>query len=466
MHVHSRHAKRQAPSLGGTSFIATTTAPLSELILATDSAEVPITSAPPIGTVTSIIVTPSSSTVDSSPASSAGSAAVKNSSIGMSTVVGACVGAFAGLALVVCIFIWWSRHPATKTRGSPRSPISDHRNVRGEEDQERTRSGMWKKLDEDEWEGMPQPPPPTRQMSQQEVDEKNFSMFKKRSPSTRTTRTTKALEEHGFEMPPVEFSKYHPHLAEELSLQQPERHFGQRQDSGISWDGETVGDNSFLSLRSVRIESGAMSPTMAMAKMTPPPMSHLHRWESAEVITLEDPIDTPEAEYSNPFADVDVERRKSGSNPFFNAGDSHRPSRGRSRSNSHSASRNPSRTRAGTSRSHAISQSSQVDPFADIHMTAVTESEFSSHSHNDSIASGDSGNAFASEHAMKSLIAALDLTQDEVEERLRVVSMRPSTTSQYSSTLYGASSVKYDEEDDIATMKNFPIPPTSASYHP
>ena len=124
-------------------------------------------------------------------------------------------------------------------------------------------------------------PPITRQMTQEEVDEKNFSMFKKRSNSTRTTKTTRVLEEHGFDMPPLELSKYHPHLAEELALQSPEKPFAQRQDSGLSWDRQTVGDDSFLSLRSVRIESGTMSPTLSVAKITPVAQSsQLHHWES------------------------------------------------------------------------------------------------------------------------------------------------------------------------------------------
>ena len=49
-----------------------------------------------------------------------------------------------------------------------------------------------------------------------------------------------------------------------------------------SIDGSTAG--TFLSLETVHIESGKMSPTFNVAKVTPATASKLHRWESAEVI--------------------------------------------------------------------------------------------------------------------------------------------------------------------------------------
>ena len=74
-------------------------------------------------------------------------------------------------------------------------------------------------------------------------------------------------------MPPLELSKYHPHLAEELALQSPDKPFAHRQDSGMSWDSGTSGDDHVTS----------------MAKVTPPTMStQLHRWESAEVLSVDE----------------------------------------------------------------------------------------------------------------------------------------------------------------------------------
>jgi len=323
------------------------------------------------------------------------------------------------------------------------------------EQHQRVRSGAWNKLDEEHG---------NREMSEHEADEKNFSMFKKRTMSMRTTRTAKALEEHGFDMPPI--TKYHPELAKELALEQPERPFAQRQESGVSWDGDTVADDSFLSLRSVRIETGTMSPTFGVAKMTPPAVvSQLHKWESAEVLTL-DEESPPRAEVENPFVDVSEERRKSTSNPFFSAGEVHRTASRRSRSGSrgHSHSRNASRSKSSNTRAQVLSQGSQIDPFADLPGSPETPRELPpfnprfTHSHSESSASGGSS-AFTSERAMKSLIAALELTPEEVEERLRVVSMQPSVDSRYSTLLR-------DLDEEIAVVKQFPDTPKGTPEAP
>ena len=64
--------------------------------------------------------------------------------------------------------------------------------------------------------------------------------------------------------------------------------------------------------------------------------------------------------------------------------------------------------------------------------------------------------SFGSERAIASLIAALDLSKEEVQARLRVVSMQGSTFSAYSE----------NEEADIATMREFPLPPGTLSHSP
>lgn len=351
----------------------------------------------------------------------------------------------------------------------PRSPMAENRNAHGEtERQQRVRSGAWNKLDEEQGKdhlsvayagvGVSGASSGGHHSTEDDSDEKNFSMFKKRTTSVRTTRTAKALEEHGFDMPPI--TKYHPDLAKELALQEPDRPFTQRQDSGVSWDGETLGDDSFLSLRSVRIETGTMSPTFGVAKMTPPAMPSplLHKWESAEVLTVDDGVSAPSVvEAENPFADVTEERRKS-TNPFFNAGEVHRSANRRSRSNSRgSLSRSASKSSRSRVRATITSQASQVDPFADMDETLETLRDLPkfNHSHSDSSASS----AFGSERAMKSLIAALDMSQDEIEERLRIASMQPSIDSRYSALMQ-------ELEDDIAIARQFPATPSTVPPPP
>ena len=348
------------------------------------------------------------------------------------------------------------------------------RNVAGQASQRRERAQSFQQLDDSEKSG-PVPPPPSQSHSQEmhESDEKNFSMFKKRL-SVRTAYTSKTNMDE-YDLPKLEFTKYHPSLAEELALENPDKPFAAaaaaRQESGVSWDGQTLGDESFLSMRSVRVESGTMSPTMVMAKMTPPATaSALHRWESAEVLHTDEEIAAaayasaaPQLGSRNPFADMveaDETPRARSNNPFFNARDAaesaNRHSRHRSRSNSRT-SRAQSLVRPESQ--HATVGGPSLNPFLDLHEAVPVRSiaveeplpdafvaDFKSSK--SSVPSGASSSAFGSERAMASLIAALELPKEQVEERLRIVSMQGSTYSAYS-----------NEESDIATMREFPLPP-------
>ncbi|KAH9949983.1 hypothetical protein B0H21DRAFT_46106 [Amylocystis lapponica] len=483
MHIARHPRKRQTDSsltalpevsLAGVSGIVTQTAlAATETALALDtSVGVGASySAPPIigngntPTVTAVQSSPSTFSSSASPSSTASSSSSSGSSIPLGTVIGACVGAFAGLGLLLCLFLWCGKRPdEPKPRGGARRTSAYMRNAQGGQEQQRARSENWRKLDgdqEDKWDGMPSPGQDTSEM-----EEKNFSMFKK-SPSIYSKRTIPSDDDHGI-LPPFEFSKYHPHLAEELSLAPPSRPFTGRQDSGVSWDGETVGDDSFLSLRSVRVESGTMSPTMINVKTTPAAMSTpFHKWESAEVLTMEEQDMAGAAEVQNPFADAQDQRR-SVSNPFFNAQDMHRRTP-RSRSNSNSTTGRYSRSQSmvrSRSNSYANATMSQrfSNPFADIqdlpvtHVTPPEPAMTYGHGHNGSVASGHSGNLFG-QHAMRSLIAALDLSQEEVEERLRVVSMQGSILSDISS-MSGVSGM----DDDTTTVREFPMPPANAHF--
>ena len=78
------------------------------------------------------------------------------------------------------------------------------------------------------------------------------------------------------------FSRSHPKIPQPMVLEPP-RPVGVDDQSMTSADGSITGTS--LSLGTVRIESGKMSPTFTTAKMTPPATaSQLHRWEGAEVI--------------------------------------------------------------------------------------------------------------------------------------------------------------------------------------
>ncbi|KAI0710151.1 hypothetical protein C8Q76DRAFT_91373 [Earliella scabrosa] len=406
----------------------------------------------------------STSTATPTPTSAGAAEAASASSkseLPLGVVIGICVGAFIGLALFICLFYAWYKRSTDKMSAAAR------RNAAAQAEQHRVQARSFNRLDDSEKPrgDLPLPSPNTRE--QQESDEKNFSMFKK-SPSIRTAYTSKtADEENTYDLPQLEFTKYHPTLAQELSLEHPDKPFAAaaaavRQNSGVSWDGETVGDDSFLSMRSVRVESGTMSPTMVMAKMTPPATaSALHRWESAEVLNTEEHADAAQPTSRNPFAEMAEERRSRSNNPFFNAQETNRQSRAmRSRSNSRTSRTSRAQSlvrgegRGGTNPFLDLNEALPTSMIATEVSTPATLVPNSQLPTKPSVPSGSSASAFGSEHAIASLIAALDLSKEEVQERLRVVSMQGSTFSAYS-------------EDDAVTVREFPLPPgTTAARTP
>ncbi|KAI1797263.1 hypothetical protein LXA43DRAFT_983527 [Ganoderma leucocontextum] len=461
MHISPLHRARQGDGItngitngGFTVAAATGTGPLQFNTAAPTGG---VTSAPPLVSDSSIVLTTTtpSSTSSSSPPSdtSLGQSAVSSSGrsqVPLGTIVGAGIGVFIGIVVLMFIFYAWHKRSTEKKLST-----TGRRNAEGKAEQQRQQARQFQQLDDSESiQGDVSPTSPNVR-AQQELDEKNFSMFKK-SPSVRSAYTHKTGSDDGnhFDLPQLEFTKYHPNLAQELSLDIPQKPFASaaRENSGVSWDGETLGDDSFLSMRSARVESGTMSPTMVMAKMTPPATaSALHRWESAEVLHIEEEDTSLVPQSKNPFAEMAEEQRSRGTNPFFNAQDMHRRSRaGRSRSNSRTSR---------TSRAHSLVRSdtlgtvnSSTNPFLDPHeavpFSAIQMPSPNSILHSPPLPTGASIQMLGSEHAMASLIAALDLTKDAAEERLRVVSMQGSVMSAYS-----------NDDSDIATMREFPLPP-------
>ena len=273
--------------------------------------------------------------------------------------------------------------------------------------------------EKDIWEGMTPPAAPNKDLTSPPravtretgtaagtLDKLN-TMFKK-SSSIRSNNTTSSEVHSQLDFGGA-LAKYHPHLVGELAKPPIRADTGREEAAPVSWDGETVGDDSFLSLRtaSARIESShlstassAMSPLVVKVASTPlATPSEPHRWESAEVLHYE-----PDDETNNPFAD-DNESRKSLDNPF-NAGQD-----------------TPVPRRRG---SNPFSDASALHP-----LTHTTQG--------------------SSDHAMQSLIAALNLSPDEVQDRLRIASMQSIAASVISSS---------SAMDDCTSVTEFPLPPT------
>lgn len=340
----------------------------------------------------------------------------------MGTVIGACLGTLVVAVVLIVFGLWFYRRSARGLKGRPRGPkypLSNSRNHQGEQARSRSRLETWDRLgeDDDKWEGRYQT---------EEVDHvgpmEKLTMFKK-SPSVRTAEKSSS-EGHHFDLGPVPFAQYHPELPDSDSKPQ-ERPFLGRVDPvpPISWDGETLGNESFLSLRSPAVSTGAMSPTLDMAIPTPPAItSELHKWESAEVMHFEGESTKAEHDHTNPFAD-DATPRKSISNPFFNA-------------------QSPKGQSLDKGKRRA------PNPFDD-----EPEPKVARHIPTDSVVSAD-GSAYSSERALQSLIAVLDVSPEEVHERLRVASLQASYIS--ANSTYTAEG---DGEEEDVTSSAFPLPP-------
>lgn len=350
--------------------------------------------------------------------------AATSKEIPIGTVVGACVGAFAGAVFLIVLGIWFYKCaiPKVKCKG-PGPTMSASRNARGEHERSRSRLENWGRLED--------PPQSEGRYHMKEVDGgvsvapmEKLTMFKK-SPSVRTAYTHTTEDPPQFDLEPHPFSPYHPDLAKELaSADVPESakpFAGRAESQAVSW--HSTANESFLSLRSVHM-SGSMSPSLDMAIPTPPlTSSEPHRWESAEVVNF----DGQQAEIvdpdKNPFTSP-TERRRSFGNPFFNAQGSSVPVR----SKTPDVPRIP-RSEKGKARA--------VNPFSDVH------AEDPVHAHTSTTSSVEN------DQAIYSLIAALEGRDGVSDARLRAPS--PETS------LYSSAISVYSGDESVAN--SFPSPP-------
>jgi hypothetical protein len=393
----------------------------------------------PITITASAASLPASTAADASPSSTSAAAPVasaSHSSVSLGAVVGACVGSIIGLGLLVLLVTWCNRRDreAKAELESRRSKTAEARNAQGEQGRRRSRAlpgGAWDKLGSQHGHGDDGSSRYSAQdpgASDPEKASMNMTAMFKGSASEHSASThadalrSPPADANYFNIDPSMLSKYHPHLAEEMSMSTtgpqapgPRPLVGRLDTSGaVSWDGETAAD-SFASLKSMRM-SGTMSPSVS-AKATPAVTAGFgrHQWESAEVVTPENGSaygdDDGAGEAGSPRS-----RRGSISNPFFSA---------QERVKAH-------------------------NPFDDLHEhrppMPVPVPGIAHHAATDSNAS----------EAMKSLIAALELpgaaasgpAAAEEADLHRVTSMQPSIVSH-------ASTIAYAEE----VIPAFPLPP-------
>jgi hypothetical protein len=381
----------------------------------------------------------------------------------MSTVIGACVGAFIGAAAFILLAVYFYRRYSQSLkqrhyrRGAPRSAFNDTRNSRADGDRRRSKAEAWDKLNdndmEDKWESMNSGKQPVnREVKEMDtLSPSSMGMFQK-SPSSISHSNYHTAEDSPTT---AAFKLNHPYAssksavpdAKELLGREPQSLLSQI-DSGppLSW---TDSKSSFLS--STRLSGGAMSPSLSMAIPTPPAVrTEIHHWESAEVV-----------HYSETAEVVQDRQSKGLANPFFNAVEYPAPllSGGSTASYQSAHSRNSST--ATIQQADIVASSAKgkervvsIDPFRD----PLPKPKFIHHIATNSTSSSDN------ERAIRQLVAAAsldDLGEDEVQRRLRVASMQPSIISYSGDSMY--TDAEPDPVDD-AMMSSFPVPPSSSGH--
>ncbi|KAI0303685.1 hypothetical protein B0F90DRAFT_1708149 [Multifurca ochricompacta] len=369
----------------------------------------------PVITITSSSTPIRTDTASSTSPASSSSSSSSTSSVSTGAIIGISFGVFfVAVGAMFAVYTYFKKRTVSQARkpvarGPP--PAS-----RGNEGAKRNGSDkQWGQLEDgnDHWEVKDKSPSRGVNLTSSKTPESDdkFGLFEK-DPSVRSVSDEKAnlSDNHTFDpstMP--NFAKYHPGLAEELSNVPPVRPFAPRSEGPpvVSWGGETV-NGSFLSIHASA--SDTMSPTAVTARQTPQTTdSAQHRWESAEVLIMDEQVkerlNVDSDATQNPFNDDSVVSRtsnagddsgsrKSGGNPFFNA--------------------------------------SQHDPFSD-RSSRSRKSSISTikRSRSNSISSGGTIRAGASENALLSIIAALDTTPIAPDDLTNRVSMQTVATSVY-----------------------------------
>ncbi|KAF8623607.1 hypothetical protein AX17_007310 [Amanita inopinata Kibby_2008] len=367
-----------------------------------------IQSAPPLaGTYTPIVTSTedavASATSDPAPLDTSTPSAVgATHTLPLKTVIGSCLGAFAGAVFLILIAFWLYKRYVLSLKGlAARGGVPGSRNSIGDAQRRRSRLEAWSKLEEDRWDNM------ETKEAENVAPMERLTMFKK-SPSIRTAYTHKSDERMIFDLP-LSLAQYHPELAKrnaskptmEVAVHRP---FIGRAESGptISWDSDTLAESSIMSVASNNHPASSAGNKVASIAIPTPAATYstLHRWESAEVIN---PVDSQTA-IPNPF-ETEAERGRAENNPFFK-GQDYPSINSRIRTNSISTIRKPSKGKARELMTTHFGNEAQPPPrpYFVHHVTSPSNQQ-----------------------AIESLIAALGVSEQE-DARFRA-SMQPSIVS-------------------------------------
>lgn len=330
MSLHHHRLLRQRDGFLSGSVVESVPTPTASF-LAQNTLSAPNLSSPPTGIplVPSSASSSSTAPTESSTSAATNSSASSGNQISLGTVIGACVAALIALVLAVLLAFYCSR------RQKKIAAYSKSRNVANNMSRRRSHLEPWKRMSD----GADRPEGQAPSMKQRPPSGTLGAMFQRTISNTSGEKSSETYNRESIGTM-QHFAKYHPGLAAEMASQgtikgvdgkvakpPPVLHLvGRSSDMRppVSWDGETVGGESFMSLHSSLSNTSPFM--MATAKSTPPATtSSLHRWESAEVVHVSQVGSelSEDGELPNPFADraSSIKSSSRGQNPFFSGRD-------------------------------------------------------------------------------------------------------------------------------------------------
>lgn len=447
------------------------------------------------------------STSASSSATGALAASSKSSSIPIGVVVGICVGTFVALACVLLVVLYVGQRSRKKQKrafanskggSGGRSPINERQNA------ERRKSGreVWMRMDDKDGDEAYEKFAMRRtsmsagaSMPMKDVESSDPQPTVTRSVTVRSAKSTKTFKSIGYghglgltetfrtpEGPPqLEFTDADIGNGRGFSRTEILPPFARRNNDLNSWDGDTIGGDSFLSLKresgNISLISGAMSPGTVVSHQTPPATEiESHRWEEAEVVSPSDsrlangstfnlgqrhPYATTtrrseETVRQAPFTLSQPPGVRKSKNPFLD------------QNPFADTARVPLHSTASVKTMDSLSSAYSTQPPWTAHTHASTsapDSQIAYHHREES-------NEEREERAMKSLIAALNISPDEAQERLHAAHQPTPRTSAMSADMSDASFVSATSGADSDAMleedafeRHFPLPPTDIEHH-
>ncbi|THH07326.1 hypothetical protein EW145_g3466 [Phellinidium pouzarii] len=447
--------------------ILASTAPVDSVSLLLGTAAGPDATTPPIAT-NALTTTPPLSSPSTSE-SSATSSSSTSSSISLGAVIGICVGVFAGLsAVLVLIFCMGSRRRLEKQARMKQSENDVGRRKSGRE--------MWVKMEDkgsdEKYEKYAMKR--TTQISTVPSSTVGSPTTVERSITVKSVKSTRTFKSLGYgaglglsntfktpEMPPqLEFTDSDIGTGHGFTRTAMPP-FARVQEAAVSWDGETIAEgDSYLSLKRESDQpqfahvNSPMGSSIVVSHQTPPAVeTSLHKWEEAEVVSPEGAEDAyggvEESQHQPRKSEETIHGAarlvtQSSRDPFLDSNPFEDPS------TSHS---NPPPPSSATTDSF-FSVNSKLSERSDAFGKAAAV--VNHHARMDS-----------NEHAMASLIAALDISPQEAQERLSAAVLPTPRVSTASAASFGVQSFesRTSEATDVARYGRFPLPPTDIELH-